>query len=211
MAVGQHQWYHFGIGAPILIYSGDWDVHWGITGVLTRSHLCPETDQKNPRLHRTPRLRPSSGPHGTRTSPRSVCAERQQESCSQTPPEDAWRWRFGRVGALGPKAEAAQLCDPGKMGVTLFGAWTIFREATRTKKGKIIGTAEELRMVWGVCRWRPRAGRVGGPRSGERWIHLLWVDGILQHVETMENHCLLAVVTGESSCQGFLGGAAFRP
>ena len=31
MAVGQNQWYHFGIGAPpILIYfNGDWDVHWG--------------------------------------------------------------------------------------------------------------------------------------------------------------------------------------
>ena len=31
LSVGQHQWYHFGIGAPpILIYfSGDWDVHRG--------------------------------------------------------------------------------------------------------------------------------------------------------------------------------------
>ena len=31
MAVGQNQWYHFGVGAPpILVYlSGDWDVHWG--------------------------------------------------------------------------------------------------------------------------------------------------------------------------------------
>ena len=29
MAVGQNQWYHFGVGAPpILVYfSGDWDVH----------------------------------------------------------------------------------------------------------------------------------------------------------------------------------------
>ena len=29
MAVGQNQWYHFGLGAPpILVYfSGDWDVH----------------------------------------------------------------------------------------------------------------------------------------------------------------------------------------
>ena len=41
LAVGQHQWYHFGEGAPpILVYfSGDWDVHWGY-GVLTHSHLC---------------------------------------------------------------------------------------------------------------------------------------------------------------------------
>ena len=36
MAVGQNQWYHFGVGAPpILVYfSGDWDVHWGY-GILT--------------------------------------------------------------------------------------------------------------------------------------------------------------------------------
>ena len=29
VAVGQHQWYHFGVGAPpVLVYvSGDWDVH----------------------------------------------------------------------------------------------------------------------------------------------------------------------------------------
>ena len=36
--------------------------------------------------------------------------------------------------------------------------------------------------------------------------HLLWVDGILHHFETMGRHCLLAF-TGESSFQGFLGGA----
>ena len=32
VAVGQHQWYHLGVGAPpILVYfSGDWDVHWGV-------------------------------------------------------------------------------------------------------------------------------------------------------------------------------------
>ena len=31
LAVGQNQWYHFGVGAPpILVYvTGDWDVHWG--------------------------------------------------------------------------------------------------------------------------------------------------------------------------------------
>ena len=34
MAVGQHQWYHFGVGAPpILVYfSWDWDVRWGVRG-----------------------------------------------------------------------------------------------------------------------------------------------------------------------------------
>ena len=31
MAVGQNQWYHFGVGAPPILayFSGDWDVHWG--------------------------------------------------------------------------------------------------------------------------------------------------------------------------------------
>ena len=40
MAVGQHQWCHFGVGAPpILVYfSGDWDVHTGY-GLLTHCHL----------------------------------------------------------------------------------------------------------------------------------------------------------------------------
>ena len=29
MAVGQNQWYHFGVGAPPILvnFSGDWDVH----------------------------------------------------------------------------------------------------------------------------------------------------------------------------------------
>ena len=34
MAVGQHQWYHFGVGAPpnLVFFIGDWDVHWGVRG-----------------------------------------------------------------------------------------------------------------------------------------------------------------------------------
>ena len=45
LAMGQNQWYHFGVGTPpmlpILVYiSGDWDVHWGYR-VLTHSHLEP--------------------------------------------------------------------------------------------------------------------------------------------------------------------------
>ena len=40
MAVGQNQWYHFGVGAlPILVYfSWDWDVHWGY-GLLNHSQI----------------------------------------------------------------------------------------------------------------------------------------------------------------------------
>ena len=33
MAVGQNQWYHFGVGAPPVLvfffFCGNWDVHWG--------------------------------------------------------------------------------------------------------------------------------------------------------------------------------------
>ena len=38
-AMGQNQWYHFGVGAPpILVYvSGDWDVHCRY-GILTHGH-----------------------------------------------------------------------------------------------------------------------------------------------------------------------------
>ena len=40
VAVGQNQWYHFGVGAPpILVYFvRDWDVHWG-HGILTHDHV----------------------------------------------------------------------------------------------------------------------------------------------------------------------------
>ena len=35
MAVGQNQWYHFGVGEFTTYFaayfSGDWDVHWGLT------------------------------------------------------------------------------------------------------------------------------------------------------------------------------------
>ena len=44
MAVGQNQWYDFGVGAPpILVYvSGDWDVHWGY---LTHGHIGIWTEE----------------------------------------------------------------------------------------------------------------------------------------------------------------------
>ena len=40
MAVGQNQWWHFGVGAPpILVYvSGDWDVLWGY-GLWTHGYM----------------------------------------------------------------------------------------------------------------------------------------------------------------------------
>ena len=40
MAVGQNQWYHFGVGAPtsLVYFSWDWDVHWGY-GILTDGHI----------------------------------------------------------------------------------------------------------------------------------------------------------------------------
>ena len=39
---------------------------------------------------------------------------------------------------------------------------------------------------------------------------LLWADEILHHVESMQNQSRLEF-TGESSFQGFVGGAGFRP
>ena len=43
MAVGQNQWYHFGVGAPpiLVFFSGDWDVDWGY-GILTHGHIALE-------------------------------------------------------------------------------------------------------------------------------------------------------------------------
>ena len=40
MAGGQHQWYHFVVGAPpLLVYvNGDWDVHWGYE-ILAHGHI----------------------------------------------------------------------------------------------------------------------------------------------------------------------------
>ena len=44
--------------------------------------------------------------------------------------------------------------------------------------------------------------------GGAKLPNILWVDEILHHVETTGNHCLL-VFTGQSSFQGFYGGAGF--
>ena len=42
MAVGQHQWYHFGVGEFTThfrtYFCGNWDVHWGYGG-LTHGHI----------------------------------------------------------------------------------------------------------------------------------------------------------------------------
>ena len=38
---------HFGVGAPpSLVYSGDWDVHWGATGLLTHGQVASETGRR---------------------------------------------------------------------------------------------------------------------------------------------------------------------
>ena len=51
VAVGQSQWYHFGVGAPPIlepIFSGDWDVHWRY-GILTYGQVvfCGATGAKH--------------------------------------------------------------------------------------------------------------------------------------------------------------------
>ena len=40
MAVGQNQWHHFGVGAPLILvhFSWDWDVQWG-GGILTHGQM----------------------------------------------------------------------------------------------------------------------------------------------------------------------------
>ena len=42
MAVGQNQWYHFGVGEFTThfrtYFGGDWDVHWGY-GIFTHGHM----------------------------------------------------------------------------------------------------------------------------------------------------------------------------
>ena len=40
MAVGQNQWYRFGVGAPPILvhFSGDWDVHWQVSLHYTPDH-----------------------------------------------------------------------------------------------------------------------------------------------------------------------------
>ena len=46
LAMVQQQWYHFVVSAPpSLVYSGDWDVHWGY-GVLTHTHFYPRQVQQ---------------------------------------------------------------------------------------------------------------------------------------------------------------------
>ena len=49
VAVGQNQWYHFGVGAPpILVYfSGHWDVH-SKYGLLTHGQVVSTVDGRNP-------------------------------------------------------------------------------------------------------------------------------------------------------------------
>ena len=46
MAVGQNHWYHFGVGAPLILlyFTGDWDVQWGC-GFLTHGHMSEPTKE----------------------------------------------------------------------------------------------------------------------------------------------------------------------
>ena len=51
LAVGQNQWYHFGVGESYILgyCSGDWDVHWGY-GLLTHGHLAVGQKWGNPKM-----------------------------------------------------------------------------------------------------------------------------------------------------------------
>ena len=52
MAVGQNQWYHSGVIRCTTHFrthfSGDWDVHWGLAGLLTHSHIRMSTGLQVP-------------------------------------------------------------------------------------------------------------------------------------------------------------------
>ena len=66
MAVGQNQWYHFGVGAPPILayFSGDWDVHW----CLTHGQMIPSP--QNTTLCRVRSANLSSKINTGRISPR---------------------------------------------------------------------------------------------------------------------------------------------
>ena len=53
MAVGQSQWYHFRVGAPLILvyFIGDWDVHWGY-GILTHGHMSHEVTLAVGNIHK---------------------------------------------------------------------------------------------------------------------------------------------------------------
>ena len=83
LAVGQNQWYHFGVGAPpILVYfRGDWDVHYWGYGLLTHGHLA----QRNKiwgawTLSATPRQAPAKLGHRPAATGPAMLAIREQKN-----------------------------------------------------------------------------------------------------------------------------------
>ena len=84
LAVGQHQWYYFGVGAPpILVYfNGDWDVHWGC-GILTHGQVTTRQNQhqENAKLPRSLMQRSFSLP-ALGTIPSRCAMSRSQSFCA---------------------------------------------------------------------------------------------------------------------------------
>ena len=63
----QNQWYHVEIGAPPMLvsFSGNWDVHWGLTGLLTHGHVTGSGDANpRPKSQRKVATAPSLAPRG---------------------------------------------------------------------------------------------------------------------------------------------------
>ena len=76
-----------------------------------------------------------------------------------------------------------------------------FRHCSQAFRACTIPTTTWL--ATGSCKFRLSA-RLSG--ESPDFCALLWVNELLHHFETIENHCLF-VFTGEASHQGFLGGA----
>ena len=64
MAVGQNQWYHFGVGEFTTHFrtysSGDWDVYWGC-GVLTHGQMNRNETKELEAEHQLPTFNVTSG------------------------------------------------------------------------------------------------------------------------------------------------------
>ena len=84
LAVGQNQWYHFGVGAPpVLVYfSGDWDVHRGydldfgqwLFSFTLFSHFIPG------RIKTPAQATPSAAGRRASMRPKAGCVDRPHES-----------------------------------------------------------------------------------------------------------------------------------
>ena len=98
-AMAQNQWDPIlGFGAPpmLVLFSGDWDVHWGY-GLLTHGHLGTTVPPPPPLVEYNPTCRPADGPMRMFLRRRSStsAAKLQSLKCEQHFPRNQLvLWRF---------------------------------------------------------------------------------------------------------------------